>query len=128
MPPTLPRPTDAELEILRVLWDKGPATVRDVQQALGPDRKTGYTTTLKLLLIMLQKGLVVRDESQRTHVYSPAVPEHVTQQQLVSSLLDRAFHGSAAQLVLHALETSRTSPEELAEIRRLIDRRRGGGR
>jgi predicted transcriptional regulator len=125
MPATLPRPTDAELEILSVLWDRGPSTVRDVQGALGPDRKTGYTTALKLLLIMLQKGLVIRDETQRTHVYRPAVPEHVTQQQLVTSLLDRAFRGSAAQLVLHALETSRTSPEEIEEIGRLLDRRRG---
>jgi len=128
MPAPLPRPTDAELEILRALWDLGDATVRDVQTALGPDRKTGYTTTLKLMLIMLQKGLVTRDESQRTHVYRPAVPEHVTQQQLVTSLLDRAFRGSAARLVLHALQTSHTSPEELTEIRRLINQRRGGRR
>ncbi len=122
----LPRPTDAELDILRVLWDAGEATVRDVQDAIGPDRKTGYTTTLKLLLIMLQKGLVMRDETRRTHVYRAAVPEHVTQQQLVNRLLDRAFKGSAARLVQHALETSSTTPEELAEIRRLINRRRGG--
>ena len=104
------KPTDAELAILRVLWARGPSTVREVAAVLGRDG--AYTTILKLLQIMTDKGLVVRDESQRAH--------------LVSDLLDRAFGGSASKLVLHALEARKATPEELAEIRRLLDQRRGG--
>jgi predicted transcriptional regulator len=118
------RPTDAELTILRVLWVRGPSTVREVAEALGRD--SAYTTILKLLQIMADKRLVRRDESARTHVYAAAFTEHQTQRQLVSDLLDRAFGGSASKLVLHALEARKATPEELAEIRRLLDERRGG--
>jgi len=118
------KPTDAELAILRVLWVRGPSTVREVAAALGRDG--AYTTILKLLQIMADKRLVRRDESSRTHVYAAAFTEHQTQRQLVSDLLDRAFGGSASKLVLHALEARKATPEELAEIRRLLDERRGG--
>jgi len=120
------KPTDAELAILRVLWVRGPSTVREVAAALGRDG--AYTTILKLLQIMADKRLVRRDESARTHVYAAAFSEHQTQRQLVSDLLDRAFGGSASKLVLHALEARKATPEELAEIRRLLDERRGGTR
>jgi predicted transcriptional regulator len=116
----LPRPTDAELAILDVLWRLGPATVRQVHEALADARATGYTTTLKLMQIMAEKGLVTRDESARTHVYAARVPRDVTQQQLVSYLMDRAFGGSAAALVLQAINAHETSAEELAEIQQLI--------
>ena len=118
------KPTDAELAILRVLWRRGPSTVREVAADLG--RGGAYTTILKLLQIMAEKRLVRRDESSRTHVYAAAFTEHQTQRQLVSDLLDRAFGGSAPKLVLHALEARKATPEELAEIRRLLDERRGG--
>jgi predicted transcriptional regulator len=117
----LPRPTDAELAILRVLWDDGPATVRRVHEAMVGDRETGYTTTLKLMQIMAEKGLVTRDESSRTHVYAARVSRDRTQRQLVNDLIERAFGGSAAALVLQALSAQPTSEEELGEIRRLID-------
>ena len=116
---SLPRPTDSELAILRVLW-RGPSTVRQVHEALSGARDTGYTTTLKLMQIMAEKGLVTRDESSRTHVYSARVSRDVTQRQLVTDLLDRAFGGSAAALVLQALSAQPASPKELAEIQRLI--------
>jgi BlaI family penicillinase repressor len=125
MPTELPRPTEAELEILRVLWTRGPSTVRDVHTDLQHARTSAYTTVLKLLQIMTDKGLVTRDETARSHVYRPRVAEQVTQRQLVSDLLARAFNGSAASLVLQALDASPATPDELAEIRRLIDRRRG---
>ncbi len=115
-----PRPTDAELEILRVLWQLGPSTVRQVHEALAT-RATGYTTTLKLMQIMAEKALVVRDESARTHVYSANVTEADTQTQLVRDLMKRAFGGSAKALVMRALTAEETSPEELREIRKLID-------
>jgi predicted transcriptional regulator len=117
--PKLPRPTDAELAILLVLWERGPSTVRDVHAALQDG--TGYTTILKLMQIMTDKGLVVRDESQRAHVYSARVAQQKTQRQLVADLVERAFGGSSAQLALQALATKRTSPEELAELRRFLD-------
>ncbi|HSG01780.1 MAG TPA: BlaI/MecI/CopY family transcriptional regulator [Vicinamibacterales bacterium] len=122
----LPRPTDAELAILRVLWERGAATVRQVHEVLAEARVTGYTTTLKLMQIMAEKGLVTRDESARTHIYAARLTRDETQQQLVSDLLDRAFGGSAAALVLQALSAGETSPEELRQIRELIDRYRGG--
>jgi predicted transcriptional regulator len=121
MAKSLPRPTDAELAILRVLWDTGPTTVRQVHEAMAGDRDTGYTTTLKLMQIMAEKGLVTRDESARTHVYAARVSRDRTQRQLVNDLIDRAFGGSAAALVLQALSAQPTSAEELGEIRRLID-------
>jgi BlaI family transcriptional regulator, penicillinase repressor len=119
--PVIPRPTDAELAILRVLWGRGPSTVRQIQQELNRDRPTGYTTVLKLLQIMHEKGSVVRDESQRTHVYRARLSEDRTQRHLVRDLLERAFGGSAQKLVMHALAARKTSPEELAELRRLLD-------
>ena len=122
----LRKPTDAELGILNVLWERGPSTVRQVAEALG--REAGYTTVLKLLQIMTEKGLVTRDEASRTHVYAAAFSEDQTQRQLVSDLLERAFGGSAAKLVLQALAANRSTPEELAEIRKLLDKQRGGGR
>lgn len=117
----LPRPTDAELAILRVLWARGPSTVRHVHEALADARATGYTTTLKLMQIMAEKGLVRRDESARTHVYAAVATERRTQRQLVSDLMRRAFGGSAAALVLQALSARPASKEELREIQRLID-------
>ena len=123
-----PRPTDAELSILRVLWARGPSTVRQVLETLAEERGTGYTTVLKLLQIMTEKGLVARDESDRTHVYEARYGEADTQRQLVDDLLDRAFGGSAMQLVMSALSSRKTSRKELAEIRRLIEEREGGSR
>jgi predicted transcriptional regulator len=120
-----PRPTDAELAILRVLWERGPATVRQVHEALAGARATGYTTTLKLMQIMAEKGLVTRDESVRTHVYEVRLSREQTQRQLVSDLLDRAFGGSASALVLQALRAGDATPEELQQIRELIDSYRG---
>jgi predicted transcriptional regulator len=120
------RPTDAELEILRVLWERGPSTVRQVHESLSSARETGYTTTLKLMQIMADKGLVTRDESSRTHVYTPRASQETTQRQLVNDLVQRAFGGSAAELVLRALATHETSADELDEIRRLIDEAREG--
>jgi predicted transcriptional regulator len=120
------KPTDAELGILNVLWERGPSTVRQVAEVLG--REAGYTTVLKLLQIMTEKGLVTRDETARTHIYAAAYSEDQTQKQLVSDLLERAFGGSAAKLVLQALAANRATPEELAEIRKLLDKQRGGAR
>jgi len=120
MPEPLPRPTDAELSILQVLWKTGAATVKQVQQKLGP--ATGYTTVLKFLQIMTEKGLVRRDESQRAHVYRATLSEDETQKQLVSGLLKRAFNGSTSRLVLQALAAKKTSANDLAEIRKLIDK------
>jgi len=119
----LPRPTDAELAILRVLWARGPSTVRQVHEVLSRERPAAYTTALKLLQIMTDKGLVSRDERDRSHVYQARLTEAQTQRQLVRDLLDRAFGGSSAKLVMQALAAKRASPEELLEIRRLIDGR-----
>jgi predicted transcriptional regulator len=116
-----PLPTDAELGILQVLWRRGPSTVREVMEALERERAVGYTTVLKLLQIMHEKGLVERDETQRSHRYSPAVAEHATERRLVGELIDRGFEGSTGRLVLRALAARQASAEELAEIRRLID-------
>ena len=115
-----PRPTQAELEILRVLWVRGPSSVREVQETMSEARTTGYTTVLKLLQIMARKGLVARDERERTHVYRAALAQEQTQRQLVSDLLERAFNGSASQLILQALAAKRTSPDEMEEILRVL--------
>src|SRR5437899_6680385 len=123
-----PRPTDAELAILRVLWDRGPSTVRDVHDDLNRHATTGYTTVLKLLQIMTEKGLVVRDEAQRAHIYEARYSQQKTQRQLLSDLADRAFGGSAAKLVMQALSGRKTSAEELSEIRELLDRLEGGAK
>jgi predicted transcriptional regulator len=115
----LPKPTDAELAILQVLWRKGTATVKEVQEELG--NGTGYTTPLKFLQIMTEKGLVRRNESQRAHVYEATLSEDVTQQQLVTGLLKKAFGGSSSKLVMQALASKKATLGELAEIRRLIE-------
>jgi predicted transcriptional regulator len=117
----LPRPTDSELAILGVLWRLGASTVRQVHEELSSEQATGYTTVLKLMQIMFEKGLVTRDETQRAHVYAPIVSEQKTQKQLLGDLLNRAFSGSMSKLVLQALTTQRTSAAELAEIRDLLD-------
>jgi BlaI family transcriptional regulator, penicillinase repressor len=114
-------PTDAELAILNVLWRRGPSTVRDVHEELSPTQGTGYTTVLKLMQLMAQKGLVLRDESNRSHVYRAASPEAQTQKRLIGDLVDKAFAGSAAQLVLRALSVQRASRAELDAIRAVLD-------
>jgi predicted transcriptional regulator len=120
--PKLPRPTDAELAILQVIWERGPSTVREVHEVLNKgDASTGYTTVLKLMQIMTEKGLVERDESQRAHVYRTRVSQQKTQRQLVTDLLNRAFGGSPARLAMQALSTKKASAEELAELRQLLD-------
>jgi predicted transcriptional regulator len=117
----LPRPTESELAILGVLWAKGPSTVRQVNDALSATRETGYTTTLKLMQIMAEKGLVTRDERDRSHVYAARLSQDQTQRQLVTDLVDRAFGGSAAALVLQALSSHQASADELSEIQSLIE-------
>jgi predicted transcriptional regulator len=124
----IPRPTDAELTILRVLWDRGPSTVRVVHDLLSSTQATGYTTVLKLLQIMTEKGLVVRDESERAHVYEARHSQQRTQRQIVSDLVDRAFGGSPAQLVMQALSGQKASAQELNEIRELLDQIEGDRR
>ena len=114
-------PTDAELRILRVLWAKGPTTVRDVHEVLNAERPAAYTTTLKLLQIMLDKGLVTRDESERTHVYSASVAERQTQRTATADLIGRLFGGSAAALMQQALSVNPSSREELRQIREMLD-------
>jgi len=116
-----PRPTDAELAILRILWDRGPSTVRQVHEILGQERTAAYTTALKLLQIMTEKGLVERDERDRTHIYRARLSEETTQRQLVRDLVDRAFGGSSTKLVMQALATKRASADELRDIRKAID-------
>jgi predicted transcriptional regulator len=117
----VPRPTESELAILNVLWQRGASTVREVHEVLGKDKEIGYTTVLKLMQIMTEKRLVKRDETSRTHVYEAAYSQEKTQQQLTLDLLERAFAGSASRLVLQALNSKPTSKEELAEIRKLLD-------
>jgi predicted transcriptional regulator len=119
--PSAPRPTDAELAILRVLWARGPSTVREVHTAMSDKRTVGYTTTLKLLQVMTGKGLVTREERGTQHIYRARHSEQHMQRRLVRDLVDRAFGGSTSQFVLQALASRRTSPEELDEIRRLLD-------
>lgn len=116
-----PRPTDRELAILRILWDKGPSTVRQVNEVTNERRNTGYTTTLKLMQIMTDKGLLLRDDSPFKHVYRPALSEEKAQKQLVGDLLERAFCGSAEKLVMRALSAKRVSAKELARIRKMLD-------
>ncbi len=125
---SLPQPTDAELAILRVLWERGPSTVRQVHERLSRARPTGYTTTLKLMQIMAEKRLVVRDKTARAHVYTPAAPEEQTLRQVARDLLERAFGGSAEKLVMHALQAKKVSAEELARIRELLDEFQEGKR
>lgn len=123
-----PRPTNAEVAILRVLWERGPSTVRQIHGVLSEARPTGYTTVLKLLQIMMEKGLVRRDERQRTHVYAARHGEVATQRRLVRDLVERVFGGSAMKLVVRALDAKKAKPEELQAIRRLLDDLQGGRR
>ena len=125
---TLPRPTDAELAILRVLWERGPSTVRDVWEQLEGARPVGYTTVLKLMQIMAAKGLVSRDQRRQTHIYSARKNEEQTQRQLLRDLLERAFGGSAQKLVLRALDSKKVSRDELAAIRSFLDQLEGGSK
>ena len=124
----LSRPTDGELAILRILWHRGPSTVREIHDVMSQGRTSGYTTTLKLLQIMTDKGLTTREEWGRVHRYSAAAAEEETQLQLVEDLVERAFGGSAVKLMVQALATKRASPEELTEIHKLLEKRRGGTR
>lgn len=121
MPPGLPKPTEAELEILTVLWSIGPSTVRDVFEQISRRRVAQYSTILKFMQIMADKGLLLRDEAQRAHVYKPARPREWTQQQLAGDLLNRAFSGSAKALLMGALSARKASRKELAELRNLLD-------
>jgi BlaI family penicillinase repressor len=118
---SLPRPTEAELELLRVLWERGPSTVREIHEAVRGAKETGYTTTLKILQRMTDKGLVRRDETRRSHVYSAVRRAEQTQRQLVRNLLRAAFGGAPAKLVVQALSEETVSADDLAEIRRLLD-------
>lgn len=115
------KPTASELEILRVLWARGPSTVREVHESLSEQRSLGYTTVLKLLQIMTAKGTVRRNKDQRAHVYEACQPAMETKRQLVGDVLQRVFEGSASQLMIHALEGRWTSKKELEELRRLLD-------
>ena len=128
MSDTLPRPTDAELEILTVLWSRGPGTVREIHDTIAARRPAQYTTILKLLQIMAEKGLVQRNEEQRAHVYQAARPREWTQKQLAGDLLQRAFNGSATRLMQGALAARKTSKAELAELRKLLDEFENGAR
>ena len=118
---SLPRPTDSELEILRVLWQRGTSTVREIHDEINKARPTGYTTVLKMLQIMTEKELVQRDEEQRAHVYEARLAQGETQRQLLGDLIERAFDGSAKQLVMHVLSEKKASAEDLSEIRQLLD-------
>ncbi|OLD79896.1 MAG: transcriptional regulator [Acidobacteria bacterium 13_1_20CM_3_58_11] len=124
----LQKPTASELEILRVLWARGPSTVREVYQELRERKSLGYTTVLKLLQIMTAKGSVRRNEEQRAHVYQACQPATETKRQLARDVLQRVFEGSASELMLHALEGRRTSQKELHELRRLLDEYEGRSR
>ena len=115
------KPTESELEILRVLWERGEATVRDVHEVLSKTKDAGYTTTLKLMQIMHEKGMVKRDESNKTHKYVPLISREKTQKQFVGKMIDTLFQGSSSQLVMQALGNHKASKEELDEIQKLID-------
>jgi BlaI family penicillinase repressor len=118
-------PTPVELAILQVLWQRGPSTVREIHNALKDERDTGQSTTLKMVQVMTEKGLVLKDESVRPQVYRPARPAEQTQLQLIDELIQRAFGGSASELVMRAASAKRISPQELAEIKKLIERAKG---
>jgi predicted transcriptional regulator len=121
MKPTPEKPTASELEILRILWSRGPSTVREVYESLSETRDLGYTTVLKLLQIMTTKGTVRRNETQRAHVYEAGIPAEQTKRQLAGDILQKVFEGSASQLMMHALAGRRASREEIEEMRRLLD-------
>ena len=117
------QPTEREVEILKILWDNGPSTVRQVNEAMNKFETIGYTTTLKLMQIMAEKGLLVRDESKFKHVYKPAASEEKTQNQLVNNLLEKVFSGSAEKLVMRALSAKNISSKELKRIKKMIEKR-----
>jgi BlaI family transcriptional regulator, penicillinase repressor len=121
MKPTPQKPTASELEILRILWSRGPSTVREVYESLSETKDLGYTTVLKLLQIMTTKGTVRRNETQRAHVYEAGIPAEQTKRQLAGDILQKVFEGSASQLMMHALAGRRASREEIEEMRRLLD-------
>ena len=121
MTPAPQKPTASELEILRVLWARGPSTVREVHEALSEKKSLGYTTVLKLLQIMTTKGTVRRNETLRAHVYEAGLPAEQTKRQLAGDMLQRVFEGSASQLMMHALAGGKASKEEIEELRRLLD-------
>jgi BlaI family penicillinase repressor len=118
-------PTDREMAILSVLWQQGPSTVREIHEALNADSETGYTTTLKLMQIMADKGLLSRETTGRQHVYRPAVSQEKTQKQVVGDVLDKVFAGSAEKLVMRALSARKVSPDELQRIREMLDEMEG---
>jgi predicted transcriptional regulator len=120
-----PKPTASELEILHILWSRGPSTVRDVLESLNEKKNLGYTGVLKLLQIMTVKGFVRRDETNRAHIYEARRPADQTKRQLATDVLQRVFGGSASQLMMHALEGSRASAEEIEELRRMLDAYQG---
>jgi predicted transcriptional regulator len=128
MAPKQYRPTEGELSILRVLWEGGPQSVRDVQRVMDLQKPTGYTTVLKLMQIMTEKGLVARDETQRPQIYRARYSQQHTQQQLLRNLLDRAFGGSVKALVMQALAARKSSREELEAMEKLLDRFEGGAK
>jgi BlaI family transcriptional regulator, penicillinase repressor len=128
MSPQPPRPTDAELEILTVLWSRGPSTVRDVHETISRRKPVQYSTVLKFMQIMAEKGLVRRNEKQRAHIYEAAQPREWTQQRLAGDLLQRAFGGSATSLLMGALSTRKASKQELAELRRILDEHEKGAK
>lgn len=115
------KPTESELEILKILWDKENATVREVHEELSKNKESGYTTTLKLLQIMFEKGLVTRDDSNKTHIYQPAVTRQKTQKQFLDKMINTLFAGSSTQLVLQALGNQKASKDELDEIQKYLD-------
>ena len=122
------KPTDAELEILQVLWQNGPSTVRFVNDELSKTKEVGYTTTLKIMQLMTEKNMVRRDESNRSHVYEALLKEEATQKQLLNKFLDTTFRGSASRLVMQALGSHQTTPEELNQIRELLNKLEGGSK
>ena len=121
-------PTEVELEILQVLWTRGPSTVRQVHDVLRQQKDTGYSTTLKMIQVMTEKCLLLKDESQKPQVFRPAKPQEQTQLQLVDDLIQKGFAGSAMKLVLRAITAKRITPDELAQIKKLLEQSKGGGR
>lgn len=118
--PSSTQPTDVELQILRILWEQGASTAREIHNALASERETNYSTTVKMLSVMYDKGMVKRDAEVRPQVFQPVASQEKTQRRMLKNLIEKAYDGSAGSLVLHALSSKKTSPEELAEIRRLL--------
>jgi BlaI family penicillinase repressor len=123
-----PKPTEKELEILQILWQKGPVAVKDVHETMGGEKENGYTTILKLLQIMFEKGLVTRQKSGKLHLYQASASQEITQQQMIDKIISTVFQGSASQLVMSALGTNRSSKEELQEIKKYLEKLEGGKR